>query len=137
MSEDQLKSTSAIQEMANQIDFGWLLVRLSLKDNLFQIQQGNQVVSSWKAFNAITNKDQLPPQITVGHCQTIDSSATNMATVYTLLKQSITMGDQLSQQDIIITFDLAIYAKVVAIIWKNSEELSRIVPRLGAFHISC
>ena len=47
------------------------------------------------------------------------------------------MGDQLSQQDIIITFDLAIYAKAVEIIWKNSEELSRIVPRLGAFHISC
>ena len=41
LSEDQLKSTSAIQEMANQIDFGWLLVRLSLKDNLFQIQEGN------------------------------------------------------------------------------------------------
>ena len=47
------------------------------------------------------------------------------------------MGDQLSQQDIIIIFDLAIYAKPVEIIWKNSEELSRIVPRLGAFHISC
>ena len=47
------------------------------------------------------------------------------------------MDDQLSQQDIIITFDLAIYAKAVEIIWKNSEELSRIVPRLGAFHISC
>ena len=133
MSEDQLKSTSAIQEMADQIDFGWLLVRLSLKDNLFQIQQGNQV----QAFNAIINKDQLPPQSTVGYCQTIDSSPTNMATVYTLLKRSITMGDQLSQQDIIITFDLAIYAKAVEIIWKNSEEWSRIVPRLGAFHISC
>ena len=39
LSEDQLKSTSIIQEMANQIDFGWLLARLSLKDNLFQIQQ--------------------------------------------------------------------------------------------------
>ena len=38
------------------------------------------------------------------------------------------MGDQLSQQDIIITFDLAIYAKAVEIIWKNSEELSQIVP---------
>ena len=85
-SENQLKSTSAIQEMANQIDFGWLLVRLSLKDNLFQIQQGNQVVSSWKAFNTIINKDQLPPQSTVEYCQTIDSSPTNMATVYTLLK---------------------------------------------------
>ena len=124
LSEDQLKSTSRIQEMANQTDFGWLLVKISLKDNLFQIQQENQVVPSWKTFNAIISKDQLSLQSTIRYCQTIDSSITNMATVYTLLKQSVTMGDQLSQQDIMITFDLAIYAKAVDVIWKNSEELS-------------
>ena len=44
---------------------------------------------------------------------------------------------QLGQEDIVIVFDLAIYAKAAEIIWKRQEEMNKVVIRMGAFHITC
>lgn len=47
------------------------------------------------------------------------------------------MADQLSQDDVVVVFDQAIYSKALEIIWKKPIEFHRIVPCMGAFHIVC
>ena len=42
-----------------------------------------------------------------------------MLIVYTVLKRSLQMADQLGQQDVIVVFDQAIYAKANEIIWRS------------------
>ena len=43
---------------------------------------------------------------------------------------------QIEQEDVVIVFDQAVYAKAVEIIWKNPEERKRVVSCMGAFHIA-
>ena len=60
-----------------------------------------------------------------------------MPTVYTVLKRSIQMADQLGQQDVMIVFDQAIYANANEIIWRRQEEMNRVVLMMDVFHIAC
>ena len=48
-------------------------------------------------------------------------SPTEIPTVYTVLKQSIQIADQSGQQDVIVVFDQAIYAKANEIIWRCQD----------------
>ena len=47
------------------------------------------------------------------------------------------MADQIWQHDVPVVFDQAIYAKAVEVICQRSEELIRVVKRMGTFHIAC
>ena len=47
------------------------------------------------------------------------------------------MADQIGQHDVPVVFNQAIYAKAVEVICQRSEELSRVVKRMEAFHIAC
>ena len=47
------------------------------------------------------------------------------------------MADQLGQEDVIVVFDQAIYAKALKIIWQNQEKFKRLVVRIGIFHTIC
>ena len=57
--------------------------------------------------------------------------------VYTLLRRSLQMADQLIQHDVIVVLDQAIYAKALEVIWQNQEQFRRLVVRLGSFHTIC
>ena len=121
------------------MDSIWLISRLTLAHSLHPTSADPhcQTVPSWTAFSAKLNKENIPLPSNVGYCQAIDASATEMSTIYTALCKSIRMGEQLGQEDIVIVFDLAIYAKAVEIIWKRQEEMNKVVIRMGAFHITC
>ena len=45
--------------------------------------------------------------------------------------------NQLGQQDAIVVFDQAIYAKALKVIWQNQEQFDRLVLRMGTFHTIC
>lgn len=77
---------------------------------------------------------EVPEVSKVGYCPVTDSSPTKLSTVYTLLCKSVEMGRKLGQEEIIIVMDLAIYAKAQEIVWKQREEFSNVVLRMGAFH---
>jgi hypothetical protein len=79
----------------------------------------------------------IPRQSNIGYCEVIDASPTELPVVYNVLKRSISMADQLNQQDVVVVFDQAIYAKALEIIWKHPVEFKRVVPCMGAFHIAC
>ena len=118
-------------------DFAWVLCRLSHSEGLFTTTDDPQLIPSWTAFNAIIRQNHVPIQSNIGYLQMIDASPTELSTVYTLMKRSLDLADQLSQEDAIIVVDQAIYAKVMEIIWKNPQEFNRLIPRLGAFHTCC
>lgn len=125
------------QRQAQHVDFAWFLARLPLQETLFDADDHlYQTVPGWSAFNAKTQDTNVKCSV-IGYSQVIDASPTELATVYTVLKRSLAMGDQLGQHDIIVVFDQAIYAKALDIIWKRPEEFDRIVICMGAFHISC
>ena len=53
------------------------------------------------------------------------------------MQRSIAMADQLGQHDVVLVVDQAIYSKVKELVWARPGEFQRLVPRMGAFHITC
>jgi len=43
---------------------------------------------------------------------------------------------KMGQDDVVLVVDQAIYCKVQELVWAKPEEFKRIVPWMGAFHIS-
>ena len=138
LSEIELQRSTHILSPHSFKDNGWMLCRLNPSADIFTPnQEESQQIAAWTAFNVNISQDDGISESIVGYCQVIDSSPTEMPTVYTVLKRSIQMADQLGQQDVIIVFDQAIYAKANEIIWRCQEEMNRVVLRMGAFHIAC
>ena len=83
---------------------------------MFSHAPRQQVVPAWTAFNSITEEESIPPKSIIGYAQVIDASPTKLPTVYNTLKRSFAIADQIGQDDVIVVFDLAIYAKGLEII---------------------
>ena len=133
-----LKSDPDVVEYAHLLDFGWLLCRLPLQDTLFDyndVQQ--QVLPSWSAFNADLKSSNMHRECQVNYCPVVEASPTELSTVFTVLKNTINMANQLGQEDAVIVLDQTIYAKALEIIWQNEQEFQRLVVRMGAFHVTC
>lgn len=126
------ESTDGHQEAALK-DFAWFLSRTqnTLEAGL------EQSIPAWSGFNAIANKQDIPPKSVVGYCQLIDASPTELSTVYTLLKKSVLMAMQLGLADTVVVLDQAIYAKALEVVWKQKEQFESVVLRMGSFHIAC
>ena len=129
--KEDLKCDPAISAKAKRTDFAWFLTRNGAKRNQ------PQTVPSWTPFNIAIQNNDVPRECAVGYCQTIKASPTEFLTVYTLLKRSLAMADQLGQTDCIVVLDQAIYAKATEIVWSKKEEFKRVVLRLGSFHTAC
>lgn len=125
-------------EYAKKVDLGWMLCRLPVEDTLFnQADNQKQVIPAWTGFNTMLQEKKVPRECSIGYCQVIDASPTELPTVNTVLKQSMKMADQLGQNDVIVVFDQAIYAKALEIIWQDHDQFKCVVLRLGTFHTIC
>ncbi len=96
-------------------DFRWFLCRMNIGDGIFNTSSTNdnaQIIPAWSAFNTVA-ENNVPRQSTVGYCPVIDASPTELSTVYTVLKRSVNMADQLDQHDVVVVFNQAIYAKSI------------------------
>lgn len=133
-----LQTDSGVSKYARVKDFGWLLCRQPLEDTPFILSDNEkQVIPAWAAFNASLEEEKIPRECCVGYCPVIEASPTELPTVYTVLQRSLDMADQLDQEDVIVVFDQAIYAKALEIMWQNEQRFRRLVIRMGAFHITC
>lgn len=133
-----MQSNKEITAYARVIDFAWLLCRQQIEETIFNFEENQrQVIPAWTAFNMKLQEDAIPRESSVGYCQVIEASPTEMPTVYTILTRSLQMANQLQQSDAIVVLDQAIYAKALEVIWQDKEEFSHIVLRLGTFHIIC
>lgn len=125
-------------QYARVIDFGWMLCRQAFEDTVFSLAEDiPQVVPAWTSFNIKLHASDVPRECCVGYCPVIEASPTELPTVYTLLRRSLQMADQLIQHDVVVVLDQAIYAKALEVIWQNQEQFRRLVVRLGSFHTIC
>ena len=133
-----MQRTLEDSQYARVIDFGWMLCRQQFGDTLFTLATDQrQVIPAWTSFNIRLQKSNIPRESCVGYCPVIEASPTKLPTVYTLLKRSLEMADQLNQHDVIVVLDQAIYAKALEVIWQNQEQFRRLVVRMGSFHTIC
>ena len=69
-----------------------------------------QKVPGWSGFNSVVYSC-VPVYTDIGYCPIIDGSSIAFSTVYTVVKNVQSTKARLSQNDSVITFDLAIYVK--------------------------
>ena len=60
-----------------------------------------------------------------------------MCTVYEILNQVLKILKKLDLNEITCVFNQALYAKVVEIIWKDTEKFHPIIPCMEVFHTIC
>ena len=68
---------------------------------------------------------------------TIHGPATNMSTAYEVLCQAQNITKILAIEEVICVFEQALYAKAAEVIWKQLQQCSHTVLRLGVFHTIC
>ena len=132
------QASPEIADYARVIDFGWILCRMPIENTLFSLAQNQrQVIPAWSGFNVLLRKDSIPRESSIGYCQVIEASPTELPTVYTVLQRSLQMAQQLGQHDVIVVFDQAIYAKALEVLWQNKDQFQQVVVRIGSFHTIC
>ncbi|CAG9821970.1 unnamed protein product [Phaedon cochleariae] len=74
----------------------------------------------------------------LNYLPTIDSPATEKATVLQILRRSEEIRKYLQMDCIVVVMDQALYCKAVEILWAHQQEQSwRIFPMMGNFHTIC
>ena len=66
----------------------------------------------------------------------IEGSSTVFSTIYTVLKHAQAISAIIGQTDAVIKFDLASYIKTKHLQWRFSAEFSKVIIRVGGFHIA-
>lgn len=137
---DYVKETSDAHCYPKIKDFAWFLSRLPLGEDgrlTDETTVNPQSVPGWTGYNMVARRDEVPEKSVVGYCQLIDASPTELSTVYTLLKKSVSMANRLGLGDTLVVLDQAIYAKALEVIWKQQQEFESVVLMMGAFHVAC
>ena len=122
---------------ATKLDFCWLLTKLPAENALFEFADVTQQVPGWSRFNALMLQEEEFTVCNVAYLPTIDQLPTELFTVYKLLKDSKAIVKKLMLKYAVITFNQAVYAKALEILFHHPIELNNILTRMGAFHISC
>ena len=91
------------------------------------------------AFNAVLNKDNIPPPSRVGYLPVINAPSTELSTCAQVLNNTLNICKQLNQEEVVLMADQAIYAKLQDIVWQDRARGDQalypsIVLRLGTFH---
>ena len=114
------------QEMGRNADFLYLWSRKNASEC-------GKLMPGWTGFNTQVHKVSRSVS-RIGYLPVIDAPVTEMVTVNTLLRHSISICQRLQDPQIVLVFDEAIYAKAQMIRWKDDELKERLVIRLGDFH---
>lgn len=90
-------------------------------------------IPAWTQFNQKIDDTDLPLSL-IHYLPVIESPATDMSTINTILVRSIEIADKLELSKIVIVCDLAVYTKIQDLRWKSEVYRSRTIIRLGEFH---
>ena len=136
--KEWFKGESDELKCASSNDVSWKILRLNdrcLSQDLVVKALENQSIPSWSGFHSILFPD-IPRADNIGYCPLIEGSSTDFSTIYSVLKHAQAISAIVGQTDTIITFDLAIYIKAKQLQWRFSAEFSKVVIRVGGFHIA-
>ena len=135
---------SAVEEIRPEVvkqahlrDFAWFLARLpSAISTALGATVQDQQIPPWSGFNAILSASEVPPESRIGYLPIINASPTELGTVRKVLENAVAIAKEMKQDDIVVVFDLAIYAKAQEILWKSQSAdtsvFSNVVVRLGS-----
>ena len=115
--------------ISKEINLTWILQRIS--------NASDQVVTSWTGSNVQARQGISVEVCSIGYLPTINFPATDLSTVYEILKRSIAMKEILKLDYVVCTFDQALYAKSTEILWKRKTDFPVIALLLGGFHMIC
>lgn len=127
---DTIQIESGISESegrARKLDFCYIICKIITDGH-------NTTLSSWTAFNTVLDKN-IKGLSSITYLPVINAPITEVSTVYNILKKCVMMTDKLNLQYAVVVFDEAVYCKAQMIRWKDEELLSRLVIRLGDFHM--
>ena len=106
--------------------FLWTLLRFA--------SPTSQHIPSWTGF-FITVRSNVPiMESNVGYLDSINKPATDIATVYEMMKRADRIKDRLKLPSIVIVLDQAMYAKACEVKFKHKEQFKDIVLFMGTFH---
>ena len=115
---------------AKKMDLLWVMMRNSGKDD------EDQCIPGWTAFNGEAKKADTRRKHTVTYLPAINAPPTTNSTVIKILQRSVQISDELKLKAITVVFDQAIYQRAVDIMMQNSALSTRLVIRMGSFHMS-
>ena len=105
-------TSTQIMEDAWKKNLLWLLARLHSSEN--------QTIPSWTGFNILVRNKHVVAKDSLGYLPTLNAPATDMSTVYQVLKKSRQIKETgLLRQSIVVVFDQALYAKATEIKWQQ------------------
>ena len=98
------------------------------------LDSSSGTIPGWTGFHTTLASNDIHDKSAIHYLPVIEDSPTNMSTVNTILKRSLSLADQLNLQTIVVVFDQAIYAKAQQIRWNDAILTQRVIMRLGEFH---
>ena len=109
-----------------------LLRAMPLK--LFEADITRHQVPGWTVYHATLTTKGIPDKTRIGYCPMIPASATEMNTVYTMMKYFQAAFESLGQKWSYVAYDEAIYCKAQQIKWRNPQEFQNDHLEMGGFH---
>lgn len=108
----------------------------SRKDLLWNIVRSkSEKCPSWTDFNNMIADNNVPVSI-IRYLPFINAPPSNYDTILTSLVQLTKIAEQLKQNHIIVTADLAIYTKAQEILWSNPGNLrDKVTMQIGGMHL--
>ena len=130
---DTSKHSTENIENALERSLTWLLARYRCTNT-----QTAQTIPGWSGFQQLGSVPDLHP-VTVGYLPPITESPTQMTVIYAEINRTMDVMKELELPFIFIEADQAIYTKVLDAMFKIDAEgndiFSKIIPRMGGFHI--
>ena len=102
---------------------------LSCKENI------NYIVPSWTGFNILIRNEMPILHSNIQYLTSIDSPATEMSTVITVLDCCLKIKEQLRSKYIVCAFDQAIYCKAIELKWRYPDKYKDCIVMLGIFQM--
>ena len=109
--------------------------RMHLSWILSRKEDINYVVPSWTGFNILIRNEMPILSSNIQYLTSIDSPATEMCTVITVLDRCLKIKEQLRLNYIVCVFDQAIYCKAMELKWKYPDKYKDCIVMLGIFHM--
>ena len=106
--------------------FVWSMLRM--------VNPTSQYIPSWTGFNIQMRANVPIMQSNIGYLEPINNPATDIATVYEMMKRVYCIKDRLGLPSIVCVLDQAMYAKACEIKFKHKYEFKDVVLFLGTFH---
>ena len=104
----------------------WILLRL--------INPTKQIIPSWTGFNIKVRDKVIVMQSNIGYLDSINSPATDIGTVYEMMKRAMGIKEHLNLDSVVCVLDQAMYAKACEVKFKKKDEFQDVLLFMGTFH---